>query len=114
MEDFEQAIQGVLSNPEMMEKIMGKAQALGGPPPPEGSPKPEEEGTTMDFSQLGQLTGLLSQANIDSDQQNLLNALSPYMSTGRIGKLRRAMQAARMAELAGSLLGNRFQGGGNV
>ena len=111
MEDLEQAIQGVLNDPQMMQKIMGMAQALGGNPG-EGNPSGSEK--TVSGPDLSQLSGLLKEANIDSDQQNLLKALSPYISSPHIGKLRRAMQAARLAELAGTFLGNRQAGGQSV
>ena len=122
MEDFEQAIQQVLGDPGLMEQIMNLSKALGmGPgsqgetaestPSGEESPDPAPQ---PDLSQLGKLPGLLGQANIDRDQKNLLNALTPYMSSPRISKLRRAMQAARLAELASSMLGNGLGGGQNV
>lgn len=122
MEDFEQAIQQVLGDPGLMEQIMNLSKALGMGPGPQGetaesTPSGEESpdpAPQPDLSQLGKLTGLLGQANIDRDQKNLLNALTPYMSSPRISKLRRAMQAARLAELASSMLGNGLGGGQNV
>ena len=119
MENMEHAIETVLSNPDLMQKIMGMAQALGGTP---GTPdisgeeqSPEEAPPIApDFSQMAKIGSMLTQANIDSDQQNLLSALSPYMSSPHIGKLKRAMQAARLAELATSILGSSQAGGGIV
>lgn len=113
MEDLNQAIQGVLSNPQMMEQIMGLAQAFGGN---SGESKEQKAPDTppVDLSNLGAITGLLGQASIDSDQQTLLNALSPYLSGGRIGKLKKAMQAAKIAELATSMLGKNQAGETNV
>ncbi len=109
MEDIEQAIQGVLNNPDMMEKIMGMAQAFGGGASQESaSPQEQKEQPKVsqaDLSKMAQLSGLLGQTVIDSDQQNLLNALSPYMSGKRITKLKKAMQAARLAELANTMMG---------
>ena len=111
MEDFEHAIQGVLNNPEMMEKIMGMAQTLGlGDPPPSGEGS-DPEAPAPDPAMASKLSGLLGQSSIDSDQQNLLKALTPYMSGERISKLRRAMQAARLAELASSMMGSSILGG---
>ena len=119
MENMEAAIEGVLSNPELMQKIMGMAQALGGPSPaPEKNggetPSPETPPIAPDLSQMAKIGSLLSQANIDSDQQNLLSALSPYMSSPHIGKLKRAMQAARLAELATSMMSGSQAGDGFV
>ena len=119
MENMEQAIEGVLSNPDLLQKIMGMAQALGGPADPAEDQKEEPSAAEAppvapDLSQMARIGSMLSQANIDSDQQNLLSALSPYMSSPHIGKLRRAMQAARLAELATSMLGSSEAGGGIV
>ena len=108
MENMEQAINGVLNNPDMMQKIMEMAQALNGPGPDlnqENQDNPPEE-IPSDMSNLAGLSGLLGNAQIDSDQQNLLKALGPYMSGFKITKLRKAMQAAKLAELAGTVLGN--------
>ena len=118
MEDLSQMVQGVLSNPELMQQIMGMAQALGGPPQKEGdAPKKDPDPEPMpgpDLSGLGELTKLLNRGNIDSHQQALLTALGPYLSDSHIGKLRRAMQAAAMADLAAGVLGTRGLGGGSV
>lgn len=108
MDDLEQTLQNVLSDPQMMQKIMGLAQSLGGPPPgdtsgpeqgPQQPPMPE-----LDLSMIQKLSGLLGRTGIDTQQKALLNALTPYMSSDRVQKLQRAMQAAKIAELASSLL----------
>lgn len=119
MENMEAAIEGVLSNPELMQKIMGMAQALGGSPAAsedkaQSGPSQEMPEITPDLSQMAKIGSLLSQANIDSDQQNLLSALTPYISSPHIGKLKRAMQAARLAELATSMIGGSQTGDGFV
>lgn len=104
MDDLEQTLQSVLSDPQMMQKIMGLAQSLGGPPP-EDSPEPEQaQMPSLDLSTMQKLSGLLGRTSIDSNQKALLNALKPYMSSAKIQKLQRAMQAAKIAELASSLL----------
>ena len=119
MENMEQAIEGVLSNPDLMQKIMGMAQALGGTSGESEESKEDPSArynspAAPDLSQMAKIGSMLSSANIDSDQQNLLSALTPYMSSPHIGKLKRAMQAARLAELATSMLGASQAGGGLV
>ena len=105
MEDFENKLGQILGNPEMMGKIMAMAQSFGGqetpaePPPP--TPIPE-----VDFATVQKLTGLMSKAGVDSRQKALLSALSPYLSSSRIHKLEKAMQAARLAGVATSFLGS--------
>ena len=105
MEDFENKLGQILGNPEMMGKIMAMAQSFGGqetpsePPPP--PPIPE-----VDFATVQKLTGLMSKASVDRRQKALLSALSPYLSSSRIHKLEKAMQAARLAGVATSFLGS--------
>ena len=103
MDNLEQMLEGVLSNPEAMQKIMGLAQSLGVGPQEEKPAQPQSP--LPDLGNLSQLTELMSHAGIDSRQQALLSALNPYLHGNRIQKLQRAMQAARMAEMASSLMG---------
>ena len=105
MEDLSQMLQGVLSDPDMMSQIMGLAQSLGKEEPKAPEPQPREASPLPDLSGLQSLTGLLSKAGIDSHQKALLTALTPYVSHQRVEKLRRAMEAARIAQLASSMLG---------
>lgn len=109
MDDLEKTLQNVLSDPQMMQKIMGLAQSLGGPPPESSSEPAQEEAQPkmpeLDLSMIQKLSGLLGRTGIDSQQKALLSALKPYMSSARVQKLQRAMQAAKLAELASSLLG---------
>ena len=115
MEDMKQAIEGVLNNPEMMQQIMGMAQAFGMAPGEAPPQEPESQNKTSpapDLSGMTMLSGLLGKANIDSDQQNLLKALTPYMSSQRLSKLKRAMEAAKLAELAETVIGATKKAGG--
>ena len=113
MEDLNKAIEGVLNDPQMMQKIMGMAQAFGGAGQEPAAEENGENEIPADFSQLQRIGSLLSQANIDKDQQNLLSALTPYMSGSHLSKLKRAMQAARLAELANSVMGPTLWGMGD-
>lgn len=101
MDSMEEKIDSILSNPDMMEKIMTMAQSLGGSrqdPPTEGLPE-------MDPKMLQRLSGLAKQGNIDAQQKDLLHALGPYLSRQRIQKLEKAMRAAKMASFAAAALG---------
>ena len=109
MEDLESKLGAILGNPDMMSQIMNMAQQLGGsagvpqpPPPPPTSPLPEG----LDLSMLSKVAGFVNSANIDKDQQSLLHALKPYLSTVRIEKLGKAMRAAKLANTASALLGS--------
>lgn len=100
MDDLEQKLNSVLENPEMMSKILSMAQSLGG----KEQPASQEPG--LDPGMLKQLAGLAGQGSIDKQQQSLLRALEPYLSTARIRKLERAMRAAKMAHIASAVLGS--------
>ena len=107
MEEMEQKLGAILSDPNMMQQIMSMAQALGASqpsPPPQTSPGMPD----IDPAMLQKLVGLASQSGIDQDQQTLLHALSPYLAQDRIRRLEKAMRAAKTARLASGVLG---QGG---
>lgn len=107
MDDLESKLSAILSNPEAMEKVMSLAQSLGNPPAKEPQGKHNEgSGFSMpDLSMLQKISSMANQARIDPDQKNLISALRPYLSSSRIGKLERAMRAAKMASMAGILTG---------
>lgn len=102
MDDMEQKLGTVLANPELMQKIMAMAQSLGQPaePQPQKPPTPE-----LDLGMLQKLSGAARQTGVDPQQRALLTALRPYLSSERIGKLEKAMRAAKLARLASTLLG---------
>lgn len=112
MDDMEQKIGAILNNPEMMSQIMSMAQSFGKTdsnepappkqesPPPKVSPMP----SGVDLAMLQKIYGLTQSTNIDRNQQALLKALSPYLSKDRIGKLEKAMRAAKIAGFAATAL----------
>ena len=53
---------------------------------------------------LKSLSEMAQAGRIDREQQELLHALSPFLSQTRIGKLERAMRAAKMAGFASIFL----------
>lgn len=114
MEDMQNQMNAILSNPEMMQKIMSMAQTLGQSQNSE-QPKAQKNVETnapvlpdIDLSLVKKLSGLAGQSNIDNNQRTLLRALTPYLARDRISKLERAMRAAKMANIASAFLG---QGG---
>ena len=107
MDDMEAKIGAILGNPQMMQQIMSLAQSITPPEATTEPPKPAEPILPdIDLSMLGKLSGLAASTGVDNNQKLLLKALSPYLSTARIEKLERAMKAAKMANLAVSILGN--------
>ena len=99
---FEQAIGAMLQDPEQMQKIFALAQSLGfSPPAAQGASSPPDD-RQQALGELWQKAGKL-----DRRQENLLNALKPFLKPERREKIDRAMQAARISRLAGAALRSR-------
>ena len=110
MDNLEQQLGAVLGNPEMMDRIMAMAQALGtSNPEPQEAPPPPPPIPDIDIGLLKKISGLAGQGAIDKDQQALLKALAPYLTGRRIHKLENAMRAAKMARLAAATLGGNLR-----
>lgn len=105
MEDMENRLNAVLGNPEMMQKIMNMAQSLQADAKSPEATQPQSPFEGIDINLMQKLAGIIGQNNIDNNQRNLLNALTPYLSTDRVSRLEKAMRAARMANVASSFLG---------
>lgn len=119
MDDLESKMGAILGNPELMQKIMAMAQSLNPPEQkqeaqspqkqsPENRQKSDNPGFSVpdiDLSMLQKLSGFAQHSRIDKNQQKLLTALNPYLRSERISKLEKAMQAAKLASMASSFLG---------
>lgn len=105
MSELEEKLGAILSNPQLMQQIASMAQAMGQTPeqPPQQQQSPPSP-SLPDPAVLQGISGMLQKSGVDSDQQALLRALTPYLSSGRISKLERAMRAARMAGVASVIL----------
>ena len=106
MDELHEQLNGILNDPAAMQKIMSMAQALGAEQPQSQQNRPTV--AEFDMGMVQKLSGLASQSSIDKREQALLRALGAYLSKDRIGRLEKAMRAAKMAKLASSTLG---QGG---
>ena len=107
MAELEDKLGAILGNPQMMQQIMAMAQAMNQPQNPKQEPPQETaqpQQPEIDPALLGKLAGFAGQGGIDKDQRMLLKALGPYLSSMRIHKLEKAMQAAKLARLASSFL----------
>ena len=92
---FEQAIGAMLQDPEQMQKIFALAQSLGfsppaaqgasSPPEPPVSPPPAPKQETSPPDDRQQALGELLQkaGTLDRRQENLLNALKPFLKPER-------------------------------
>ncbi len=107
MDGMEEKLNSILGNPQMMQQIMSMAQSLGQSQPEalkQEPPPRQNTGMGMDPAMLQKMLSIAQQSGIDKNQQNLLNALTPYLNRDRIGKLEKAMRAAKIATLAGPML----------
>lgn len=130
MEGLEQQLGAILNNPQMMANLMQMAQNLSSanPPQPQAPPQPEapqappqleapqpspaaQAGSFADFpidiGMLQRIGAMAQNTSIDSQQKNLLSALTPYLHDDRISRLEKAMRAAKLARFAASAFSGR-------
>lgn len=103
MDNLESGLQSILGNPQMMEQIMSIAQKFQSEPDP--APPAAEGMPELDFATIQKISSLIGKTGIDAQQKALLQALRPYLSGQRIGKLEKAMRAAKLAGVATTFLG---------
>lgn len=107
MSELEEKLNTLLSNPQLMQQIAAMAQAMGSDgqnPPPAQKEQVNASVPAFDPKLIQAMSQTMGQSGIDSNQKSLLQALSPYLSSHRVQKLERAMQAARLAGAASAFL----------
>ena len=109
MDDMEEKLGSILNNPQMMQQIMSMAQAMGTPAGEKNDRPPKQEAflPEIDMATIQKISGLAQKSSIDKREQALLRALGAYLSRDRIGKLEKAMRAAKIAKIASSALSQR-------
>ena len=100
MSELEDKLNSLLSNPQLMQQIMSMAQNMNAAPTAPEPNAAQEHMPELDINLIRQISGMAQKGTIDRNQQTLLKALGPYLSPGRIGKLEKAMRAAKMAQFA--------------
>ena len=109
MNDFEETLHSILSNPEEMERISRMAaQLMGGAADGDANTAPPSDGD--EGALLRRLSGLLGGSEAQ-DKAALLRALSPWLHPERLARLRRALRIAGVLRAAGAALGEE---GGHV
>lgn len=111
MAEFDDKLNAILSNPQMMQQIMNLAGSFqqnqnNAPPPPQQA---VQSGMPFDPSAMQGMLDLLRHTQPDRRQQDLLSAMGAYIPGDKLNRLNRAMQASRIAKYAVAAL-NR-QGG---
>lgn len=117
MAEFEDQINSILSNPQMMQQIMAMAGSMSqqqsvpaAPSPPPQPSQPAANQLSFDPTSMQKMMEILRGTQLDSRQQNLLKALGAYLPQDKITRLQKAMQASKVAKFASSAL-NRQQSG---
>jgi len=130
LSDFEEKLNAILSSPEVMAQVASIAQSLGTPSPaaqtedaPEGAPRPEEGSapppppppmpdlsalfSQADPTMLSRLLPLLQELNSreNSQREQLLQALRPFLKASRQEKLDKALQIARLLRVGKKFFG---------
>lgn len=112
MAEFDDKLNSILANPQMMQQIMSLAGSLGqqqSAPPPQSQPRAINQ-MPFDPSALQGMMDLLRGTQLDQRQQNLLSALGAYLPQEKVIRLQKAMQASKVARYASTAL-NRQQNG---
>lgn len=109
MDDMEEKLGSILNNPQMMQQIMAMAQTMNNSDTPKSVPAPKAENSfpDIDLATIQRLTGLAQKSTIDKREKALLSALGAYLSKERLSKLEKAMRAAKIAQIASSVLSQR-------
>ena len=113
MEDLEEKIQSILQDPQQMQQVLSLAKNFGfdfGSTDPEEVSHNSPEPDTLELPDALSLpiAELLKQAGkLEKRQENLLNAIKPFLKPNRQEKIDRALQVARLSHLAGFALRSR-------
>ena len=114
MDDLNEKLERLLSDPEGMAKIQSVMAALGGgeAAPMPAPPPPSPGGGGADLSALTKLIPLLAGAGEDTQDTRLLAALKPYLHGERAKRLDESMRLLRLARLLPLLQEQGVLGGG--
>ncbi len=103
MDEMQEKLGAILNDPQMMQKIQAMAQSFQSPKQEKSESPAPPMLPDIDLGMVQRLSSLASQSRIDKREQALLRALGAYLSKERIGKLEKAMKAAKLAKLASTL-----------
>ena len=113
MAEFEDKLNAVLSNPELMGQILSMAGSLNQqqtappPPPPSGS----FGSMPFDPGAMAAMLQMLKATQLEPRQRNLVQALRGFVPEDRLVRLEKAMQASLIAKFASAAMN---QGGRHV
>ena len=108
MAEFEEKLQSILGNPELMGQIMSMAGSMNQPPPPPPQPT---AGLPFDPGAMAGMMQMLKATQLEPKQRQLLQALRGFVPDDRLVRLEKAMQASLIARFASHAMN---QGGKHV
>ena len=112
MAEFEEKLQSILGNPELMGQIMTMAGAMNqqqqSPPPP---PPQLQPGLPFDPGAMAGMMQMLKATQLEPRQRQLIQALRGFVPDDRLLRLEKAMQASLIARFASTAMN---QGGKHV
>ena len=111
MEDLNEKLGRLLSDPEGMAKIQSMMAALGGG---DAAPTPLPAPTKPEGVDLSALTRLLPLLGGDNEDTRLLAALKPYLHGERAKRLDSSMRLLQLAKLLPLLQEQGITGGGSI
>ena len=109
MAEFEEKLQSILGNPELMGQIMSMAGAMNQqqqPPPPQ-----PQAGLPFDPGAMAGMMQMLQATQLEPRQRQLIQALRGFVPDDRLVRLEKAMQASLIAKFASAAMN---QGGRHV
>ena len=113
MAEFEDKLNAVLSNPELMGQILSMAGSLNQQPSTPPPPPPSANFGSMPFDPgaMAAMLQMLKATQLEPRQRNLVQALRGFVPEDRLVRLEKAMQASLIAKFASAAMN---QGGRNV
>ena len=97
-DEFQDKLNALLSNPEIMKTISGLAEQFG------SSEQQETSDISNNISDIGNLANIAKSINAEDDNRiRLLNALKPYMNSKRSANMDTAIKILKLTKLTSLL-----------
>ena len=107
MAEFEDKINSILSNPDLMGQIMAMAGSMNQqqPVPPPPPPQPTGfGGMPFDPGAMAGMMQMLKATQLEPKQRQLVQALRGFVPDDRLVRLEKAMQASLIAKFASAAM----------
>lgn len=105
MAEFEDKLNSILSNPDLMGQIMAMAGSMNQQPPPPPPPQPTGfGGMPFDPGAMAGMMQMLKATQLEPKQRQLVQALRGFVPDDRLVRLEKAMQASLIAKFASAAM----------